>query len=116
VAQIFGVFSHIEDKINLTTVQEAHMAIASLIFGILSVMGACVAMIPIITVINYCINLPLALLGTLLGISHLVRFREIPNDKLKGVAIAGLVLNILALVMALGRLIFSLVISGYGIL
>jgi len=84
------------------------MAIASLIFGILSFLGTCVALLPIITILNYCFNLPLSVLGTLLGIAHLVRAREMPVDKLKGVAITGLVLNGLALLIALARIILSL--------
>ena len=90
------------------------MAIASLVFGILALTGTCIGLIPIISVINYCVNLPLSVLGTLLGIAHLLRFHEAPEDRLKGVAIAGLVLSSLALILALTRTILSLL-FGWGV-
>lgn len=88
------------------------MAIASLIFGILSLVGACLALLPIVQVFNYCVNLPAAVFGTLLAIAHLLRNRQNPEDRHRVVAIAGLVINLVALILAVGRMIFSLAFGG----
>ena len=90
------------------------MAIASLVFGILSLVGTCVALVPVISVLNYCLNLPMAVLGTVFGIAHLIRAREMTEDRQKGLAITGLVLSVLALLIAIVRIILSLV-FGLGI-
>lgn len=91
------------------------MAIASLIFGIISLMGTCLALLPVVQLFNYCINLPAALFGLLLAIGHLVRNQGNPDDRMKGVAIAGLAMNLIALLVAGGRIVLSLVFGG-GIL
>lgn len=91
------------------------MAIASLIIGILALLGTCVSLLPVVQVFNYCINLPLALLGLALASAHFIRHREPPADPQRGLAVTGLALNLLALVLALGRVLISLV-FGAGIL
>jgi hypothetical protein len=90
------------------------MAIASLIFGIISLMGTCLALLPLVQILNYCINLPLAVFGALLGTGHLVRNRGNRDDSHRGVAIAGLVLNVIALVLAVARIVLS-VVFGFGV-
>ena len=91
------------------------MAIASLVIGILSLLGTCLALLPVVQVLNYCVNLPLSMLGVILASAHLIRMRTASEDPARGVAIAGLVLNLLALVVVVVRILISLI-FGAGIL
>jgi hypothetical protein len=82
------------------------MGIASMIIGIFSVLGVCVSLIPLLNVLN-CVGLPLGLLGAILGIAALVSGRGS-----KGIAIAGITLNGLAILVGVVRFVISLVTTG----
>ena len=86
------------------------MGIVSLILGILSFIGVCISLIPLLNILN-CITLPIALIGTILGLEDL---RKKDNGR-KGVAITGLILCGLALLVGGTRAIISLLTTG-GIL
>ena len=85
------------------------MAITSLILGILSFLGVCLSLIPLLNILN-CVTLPVALIGLILGTAALVRRKNQPKGK--GVAIAGLTLNALALLIGIVRVAISLVTTG----
>ncbi len=76
------------------------MGVTSLILGILSTSGVCLSFIPFLNLAN-CLILPLALVGAIFGIVGLFRPRG------RGLAIAGLVLNGLALLIGAGRVVIS---------
>ena len=88
------------------------MGIASFVIGILSLSGVCVAFIPLLNILN-CITLPVAGLGVVLAFADLVRAGA-PREG-KGLAIAGMVLNLTALLLGGGRFLISLFTTG-GIL
>ncbi len=83
------------------------MGIASLILGILSFTGVCVSLIPLLNILN-CITLPVALIGTILGLADLIGNK----DERKGAAIGGMILCILALLVGGTRVIISLITTG----
>jgi hypothetical protein len=85
------------------------MGITSLILGILSLMGVCISLIPLLNILN-CITLPMALIGLILGIADVVRKKGQPKGK--GAAIAGLTLNGLALLIGIIRVVISLITTG----
>jgi len=82
------------------------MGIASLIIGILSLLGVCISLIPFLNVLN-CVGLPLGLLGVILGIAALVSKRGS-----NGLAITGIVLNGLAILVGVIRFVISLLTTG----
>jgi len=85
------------------------MGTTSLILGILSLMGVCISLIPLLNILN-CITLPMALIGLILGIADMVRKKDQPKGK--GAAIAGLTLNGLALLIGIIRVVISLLTTG----
>lgn len=82
------------------------MGIVSIIIGVLSVIGVCVSLIPLLNVLN-CVGLPLGLLGAILGIAALVSRRGS-----KGLAIAGITLNSVAILVGVVRFVISLITTG----
>lgn len=76
------------------------MGILSLVLGILSASGVCLSFLPLLNLVN-CISLPIALLGVISGLVGLFR------PKGRGLAIAGLTLNSLALLVGVGRVVIS---------
>ena len=82
------------------------MGIASLVIGILSILGVCTSLIPFLNVLN-CVGLPLGLLGAILGIAAL--FSKAGS---KGIAIAGITLNSLAILVGAIRFVISLITTG----
>lgn len=82
------------------------MGIASLVIGILSLIGVCVSLIPLLNVLN-CIGVPVGLLGAILGVAALFSERE--N---KWVAVAGLIFNGLALIIGVVRFTISFFTTG----
>lgn len=85
------------------------MGITSLILGILSLTGVCISLIPLLNILN-CITLPMALIGTILGLADLLK-----KGNRKGAAVTGLILCGLALLIGGARAIISLLTTG-GIL
>jgi hypothetical protein len=85
------------------------MGCASLIIGVLSLVGVLVALIPLLNFLN-CIILPTAMLGAALALAELVSYRE-PNQG-KGAAIFGLLINGLALLIGLARFLTSFFTTG----
>ena len=88
------------------------MGLASALLGILAFLGMCVALVPLLNVVN-CVTLPLALFGLILGVAALIRGGE--EEERDGAAIWGVVLNGLALLVGGARMIISLLTTG-GIL
>ena len=88
------------------------MGITSLIFGILSLSGVCVSLVPLLNFLN-CVTLPVALIGAILGIVDLLRQK--PEGEGKGAAITGLILCGLALLVGGVRAAISFFTTG-GIL
>ena len=86
------------------------MGIASFIIGILTLLGACVNLIPFMSWAN-CILGPIALVGAILGLAALF-----PKQENKAFAGIGLTLNCIALVIAVIRVIMSFLVGGFGIL
>jgi len=86
------------------------MGIASFIIGILTVLGACINLIPGLSWAN-CLLGPVALTGTILGFVALFPRRE--NKVFAGI---GLGFNIIALAIATIRIILSFLAGGFGIL
>jgi energy-coupling factor transporter transmembrane protein EcfT len=82
------------------------MGIASLVIGILSLIGVCVSLFPLLNVLN-CIGVPVGLLGAILGVAALFSERE--N---KWVAVAGLIFNGLALIIGVVRFAISFFTTG----
>ncbi len=82
------------------------MGIASLVIGILSILGVCISLIPFLNVLN-CVGLPLGLLGAILGIAALISRRGS-----KGLAIAGITLSSLAILVGVIRFVISLITTG----
>jgi hypothetical protein len=82
------------------------MGITSLIIGILSSMGVCISLIPLLNFLN-CIGLPLGLFGVILGVAALVS-----HHGSKGLAISGIVLNCLAILVGIVRFAISLITTG----
>jgi len=86
------------------------MGIASFIIGLLTILGACVNLIPGLSWAN-CILGPVALVGAILGLVSLFSHHE--NKVFGGI---GLALNIIALAVAIIRIILSFAAGGFGIL
>jgi hypothetical protein len=86
------------------------MGIASFVIGLLTILGACVNLIPGLSWAN-CILGPIALVGAILGLISL--FRKHDNKAFGGI---GLALNCIALVIAIIRIILSFAAGGFGIL
>ena len=82
------------------------MGIASFILGLLSFMGVCITLLPLLNLLN-CINLPLAVAGLVLGIVEASRPADAEGGN-RGLAIAGIVLNGIALLGGLIRFAISL--------
>ena len=82
------------------------MGIASTILGLLSLTGVCISLIPLLNILN-CITLPVALIGTILGLADLLG-----KSERKGAAITGLILCGLALLIGGTRAIISLLTTG----
>ena len=80
------------------------MGIASFILGLLSVTGVCITLIPLLNLLN-CINLPVALVGLILGVVEASRPAQ---EGSRGLAIVGIVLNGIALLGGLVRFAISL--------
>lgn len=85
------------------------MGTTSFILGIFALGGVCVALIPLLNVLN-CLALPLALFGTVFGLVDVLRADRPGQSKTLG--IAGLVMNLLALGVGLTRFVISLLASG----
>lgn len=86
------------------------MGIASFVIGLLTILGACVNLIPGLSWAN-CILGPAALVGIILGLVSL--FSKHENKVFGGI---GLALNVIALVIAILRIILSFAAGGMGIL
>ncbi len=82
------------------------MGIASLILGLLSFLGVCVSLIPLLNILN-CFTLPLALIGAILGLADLLN-----KDDDKGAAVAGMIMCCLALLIGGVRAVISLMTTG----
>ena len=82
------------------------MGTVSLIFGILSLLGVCVSLIPLLNILN-CITLPVALIGMIFGLADLIN-----KEENKGTAIAGMILCGLSLLIGGVRAVISLLASG----
>jgi hypothetical protein len=85
------------------------MGIASFVIGLLTILGACVNLIPGLSWAN-CILGPIALVGAILGLISL--FPQHENKAFGGI---GLALNCIALVIAIIRIILSFAAGGFGI-
>lgn len=83
------------------------MKIASLIFGILAIIGMIVGFFPCLGTLNW-INIPFATIGLIISI---VAMKQAKEDEPKGNVIAGLVLCGVAMLFGLIRLI-----AGGGVL
>ena len=82
------------------------MGMVSFIIGVLTIIGACISLFPIIHYFN-CILVPLALVGAILGLVDVI------GSHRKGWGIAGLIMNSLAFMVGAGRLILSLFLGGF---
>ena len=82
------------------------MGISSLIIGILTSISVCISLIPLLNILN-CISLPLGLIGLILGIAAIVS-----HHAKNGIAIAGIILNGIALLVGTTRVVISLVTTG----
>lgn len=87
------------------------MGIVSFILGILSLMGTCLALIPLLNLFN-CIMLPLALFGAIFGLVDVLHKRD--REQSNALGIAGLVMNLLALAVGGTRFVISLL-TTWGI-
>jgi hypothetical protein len=85
------------------------MGCASLFLGVLSIIGTGVGLLPLANFLN-CINLPVALVGASLALVDLAR-QKAPGES-RGPAVAGLVLNGLALLIGTTRFLISLFTTG----
>lgn len=85
------------------------MGTISLILGILSLMGVCVSLVPLLNILN-CITLPVALVGAILGLADLIN-----KEERNGMAVGGLILCGLALLIGGARALISILTTG-GIL
>jgi len=88
------------------------VAIASFALGLLALSGTCVALVPLLNVVN-CFALPAALFGVILGVADLMRTQE--GEDRDGLAVAGVVLGGLVLLVGGTRMLISLMTTG-GIL
>jgi hypothetical protein len=86
------------------------MGIASFVIGLLTILGACVNLVPGLSWANYFLG-PVALIGAILGVVSF--FPQHENKVFGGI---GLALNIIALLIAIIRIILSFVAGGFGIL
>lgn len=86
------------------------MGIASFVMGLLTLLGACVNLIPGLGWANYLLC-PLALIGALAGLVSLFVRHE--NKVFGGI---GLALNSIAILVAVMRLLLSLLGGGFGVL
>ena len=85
------------------------MGIASLVIGIVALSGVCLSLVPLLNVLN-CFILPFAIVGALLGLLDVLK----PGRE-HGFAVAGLVINLVALMVGGSRFLISLFTTG-GIL
>ncbi len=88
------------------------MGVASMLVGLFALGSACVAFMPALNLVNYCVTFPLALLGIVLS---LVALASPPERVSRLVAGTGLALSLLAMLLAGVRVVISLFI-GAGIL
>ncbi|MFH2102553.1 MAG: hypothetical protein ABIJ39_04265 [Chloroflexota bacterium] len=86
------------------------MGIAAFIIGLLAIMGACVNLLPGLGWAN-CILGPIATVGAILGLISLFSQRE--NKVLGGI---GLALNLIAVIVAIVRIIISCLGGGFCLL
>jgi hypothetical protein len=86
------------------------MGIASFVIGILTILGACVNLIPGLSGANYLLG-PVALIGAILGTISLFSHRE---NKVFGSI--GLGLSVVAMIIAIIRIILSFLAGGFGFL
>ena len=82
------------------------MQVVSLVWGILAILGLGIAFIPCLGALNW-LNIPFAIVGLIISI---VATTKAPPGQ-NGAAIAGVVLNALAVLLGVARLI-----AGGGIL
>jgi len=83
------------------------MGIAAFIIGILAILGACVNLIPFLGWAN-CFLGPIATVGAILGLISLFQQRE--NKVLGGI---GFALNLIAVIIAIVRIIISCLAGGF---
>jgi len=76
------------------------MSTASLVFGILSIIGMVIAFFPCLGSLNW-LNIPFSVIGLVIGIIALNQ----PQKEQRGNAIAGIVLCTIAIIFGLLRLI-----------
>jgi hypothetical protein len=86
------------------------MGIASFVIGLLTILGACVNLIPGLSWANFILS-PVALVGAILGLVSL--FPQHENKVFGGI---GLAINIIALVIAIIRIVLSFAAGGFGII
>lgn len=82
------------------------MGTISLILGIISLMGVCVSLVPLLNILN-CITLPIALIGFILGLADVLK-----KEEKQKMAIAGMILCGLSLLIGGVRVVISLLTTG----
>lgn len=82
------------------------MRTASLVLGILALIGMCVGFLPCFGALNW-INIPFAVIGLIISIVALKRMPEVPESGPKNYAIAGTVMCSIAVVFGLLRLVLG---------
>jgi len=85
------------------------VAVLSFLLGVLALVGTCVALIPLVNLLN-CVALPTALFGLLFGVASLMRTPE--GESHNKLAVAGVVLSSLALLVGGVRMLISLLSTG----
>ncbi len=88
------------------------MNVAAFLFGLFAMASACVAFVPGLNMMNYCITLPLSILGLVLSVVALTQAQ--PRGA-RWPAGFGLALSLMALMAAGIRIVISLL-TGGGIL
>ncbi len=83
------------------------MSPAATLLGFFALLSACVAFFPLLNALNYCLTLPLGILGLVLSLTTLAR----PRDG-GFLAMTGLFLSLTALFIAGIRIVLSFLFGG----
>lgn len=83
------------------------MNVAAVLIGLFAFFSACVAFFPLLNALNYCVTLPLSLLGIVFSLVAISR-----QGEARALALLGLVLNLLALFIAGVRVVLSFWFGG----